>query len=203
MRSDTVWHAMHAYEVAEDDEADEAEVGDEEVPAEEALVAATLYGDTSSDEPSFDGDADMRADVDENVWHSLPRDSLCAVIRVPLRFAGDTGAAKLTCGKWRVQSASIHCGSFGPINWHHVACGDCLYVTWPKHTYRKQLKIKRQCANWKPYFESNVHTHLRGAPQSQSVCGNRQRTHGDSAPYESRIGCEAIHAPRQVEQGSD
>ncbi len=119
---------MHAYEVAEDDEADEAEASDEEVPAEEALVAATLDGDTSSDEPSFDGDADMRADVEENDLHSLPRDSLCAATRVPVRFADDTGAAKLTCGKWRAQSASIHCGSFGPINWHHVACGNCLHA---------------------------------------------------------------------------
>ncbi len=121
-----MWHVIHAYE------ADEAEVGDEEVPAEDAHVAPTLDGDTSSDERSFDGDANMRADVEENVWQSPPKDSFCIATRVPVGFAeleGDTGAAKLTCGKWRVQSASIHCGSFGPINWHHVACGDCLNVT--------------------------------------------------------------------------
>lgn len=128
---------MHAYEVEEDDEVDEAEVGDEEdEPAEDALVG----GDILSDDPSFAADADMRADDDGNVWpslHSLPREPSFTAIRVPVGFAeleGDSGAAKLTCGKWRMQSASAHCGSFGPINWHHVACGDCFACVWPHIT---------------------------------------------------------------------
>jgi hypothetical protein len=73
---------MHAYEVEEEDEADEADVGEEEEREDDALVAPTLDADTSSDERSFDGDADMRADVDDNV--TLPRDSFCTATRVLL-----------------------------------------------------------------------------------------------------------------------
>ena len=86
----------------------------EEEPAEDAVVAAVESCDAN--EQLFNSDANADVKDDDSALPSLLIESLPWVPREPARLAAGAGAAKLTCGKWCVQSASNHCGILGPIN---------------------------------------------------------------------------------------